>query len=175
MTDVMDVDHPDHHVHFSEGEDTFPEDDHDKIVFKSKGKGQVTVHLGFLKHLHRYEINFNLPRNCCEGLLTNGDSARLTGDLTQQNLPNIACHLQTAFDEGEKGIKVVLAFFAHKDKLLRETMVVVDESSGAKLNIEFTARVLGEFNFRSELFGLVGYILDIFISCSHYLLHVSVF
>ncbi|CAG0894200.1 unnamed protein product [Cyprideis torosa] len=145
MSTHMEVDVPDHHVHFSDsdGGDMFPKD-HSEISIVKKCPGHVSVHLGFLKHRHRYDVAFNLTREVSEGISSNGAVMPLTCNLRQENVPHMCCMLKSCVDEGPMGLRFNVEFFAHKERLIREEILISDESTGAQLRMEMTARVLGK-------------------------------
>jgi hypothetical protein len=134
-----------HHVQFncdSEEGDNFGKDN-EIIVNGLQEDGNTTkldVHLGFLQVNHRYEIIVNLPKD----VLSGHASSRLE---PTERLSSIHCRLisgSATEDENNGGTVIMVEFFAHKEKLLKEEMTLsLPGPSHTILRLLFHARVLG--------------------------------
>lgn len=127
--DGQETDHEKGRVHFSQDTD---EMGNTAIVIKEKVKGsEYEAHVGFLQLLHRYEIIVKLP-------LKDASEGYQVGDI-----PSVYCHAENlqALDDG--GLEVSLELLAHKEKLLREKIVLL-KPRGGELKLTIHARVLGK-------------------------------
>ncbi|XP_053695928.1 UPF0687 protein C20orf27 homolog [Sabethes cyaneus] len=141
--------HHDHHVHFDA---TVINDElHDNtIIYKvSPGGDSIMVHLGFLQIKHRYRIELKIPAYILQekNLEVETNTNPKVDDCKH---PNINCRMLEFSTEaipdkdGKKYYDVKVELFAHKEKLLRE-MILVDgsENSSLKFKLMLVARVLG--------------------------------
>ncbi|XP_078358709.1 adipose-secreted signaling protein-like isoform X2 [Oculina patagonica] len=113
-----------HHVHFPDdvGANT-------EIQLRMKGHSIVNVHLGFLQHKHKYEVQFTVP--------ISPGSTSLTPVI---NTPFIAVGNVNSLDG--KGHEITLELDAHKEGLLRDKFVLKNEAD-QEFVIVLHARVLG--------------------------------
>lgn len=114
-----------HHVHFPEDISANTE-----IQIQMKGDSIANVHLGFLQHRHKYEIQLNIPIFPA--------STSLTPII---NTPFIAVGNVNSPGDG-KAHEVTLELDAHKGGLLRDKFVLKNEA-GEEFVIVIHARVLG--------------------------------
>ncbi|KAK3867658.1 hypothetical protein Pcinc_026902 [Petrolisthes cinctipes] len=119
--------HPEHHVHFSEDTD---EVGHTRIVVKEKAKDLLEAHVGFLQILHRYRIIITLP-------FEDADEGYQIGEIM-----GVHCHVGS-LRPVEGGLEVQLDLMAYKEKLLKETLLLL-KPSGGSLKLIILARVLGK-------------------------------
>ncbi|XP_055541558.1 UPF0687 protein C20orf27 homolog [Wyeomyia smithii] len=141
-------DHHDHHVHFDA---TVINDElHDNtIIYRvSPGGDTIMVHLGFLQIKHRYRIELNIPAYALQEVgLKDGTNVSFTVDESRH--PNVNCRLLEFLSEtitnkdGKKYYDVKVELFAHKEKLLREIIVLNGSNNETKLKLMLVARVLG--------------------------------
>lgn len=110
----------------------------------------MDVHLGFLQHNHRYLIELHLPADLfkCQ--------TNVPINLVADNniAPNVHCKLadkvtelvdETAEKNSEKFFVIKVEYFAHKEKLLREELKLVNANNLEELiKLIVTARVLGK-------------------------------
>ncbi|XP_066991539.1 adipose-secreted signaling protein [Anabrus simplex] len=125
-----------HHVHFGEDADAFGKDN--EIVVQSAGDGRVTLHLGFLKVNHRYQIEVGIPGNMC-GL---SDISGLT-ESNSQTIPNVHCKL-TKLSSDKNTVYMTFELSAYKEKLLKEELVIESSDKNSLLRVSIIARVLGK-------------------------------
>ncbi|XP_074601450.1 adipose-secreted signaling protein isoform X2 [Brevipalpus obovatus] len=122
-----------HKVHF-EGEDTF---DHDsKIVIKECGN-EFNVHLGFLQVDHWYHVyfEFSVSKSSQEFPLTENESSANVNLL----------ELSTERIDNDYLYKLKLEFFASKEKLVRERLILKSpEKLSSQIALILNARVLGK-------------------------------
>lgn len=141
-----------HHVHFDQT--TLKDDDFEAdsscVTYQQVGENIVDVHLGFLQHNHRYLIELHLPADlfkCQPNVPIN-----LVAD--NNIAPNVHCKLadritelvnETAEKSNEKFFVIKVEYFAHKEKLLREELKLVNTNNLEELiKLIVTARVLGK-------------------------------
>ncbi|XP_042242364.1 UPF0687 protein C20orf27-like [Homarus americanus] len=116
-----------HHVHFSEDTDQMG---NTAIVIKEKSAGnEYEAHVGFLQLHHRYLITVRLP-------LKDASDGYQVGQIQ-----GVYCHAQR-LQEVEDGLEVTLELLAHKEKLLREKIILL-RPTGSELKLTVLARVLG--------------------------------
>lgn len=152
-----------HHVHFDQTtlKDEDFEADSSCVTYHQIGENEVDVHLGFLQHKHRYLIELHLPADlfkCQPNVPIN-----LVAD---NNIsPNVHCKLadrvtelvhapnecnatdadKAAASKHEKFFVIKVEYFAHKEKLLREELKLVNTHNLEQLlKLVVTARVLGK-------------------------------
>lgn len=104
-----------------------------EIQVKHIGDSSVDVHLGFLKVHHYYELSFNVQDPLGE-------------DVTFDPLQNVHVTIQQVVptDDGT-GHSLVLHFYAHKEKLLKELLLIKSSKDPEKtLKLNLHARVLGK-------------------------------
>ncbi|XP_031637388.1 UPF0687 protein C20orf27 homolog [Contarinia nasturtii] len=152
ITDVMTNEKTtaEHHVHFDQT--TLKEEDFEtessSVTYQQVGKNIVDVHLGFLQHNHRYLIELHLPANlfkCQPNVPIN-----LVAD--NNITPNVHCKLAAdrvtellSDSETEKFFVIKVEYFAHKEKLLREELKLVNANNLEELlKLFVSARVLGK-------------------------------
>lgn len=143
------LEHHDHHVHFDAA--VINDELHDNtIIYRvSPGGDSIMVHLGFLQIKHRYRIELNIPAHVLqEAGFEVGKNTDFKIDDSKH--PNINCRLleflteAIADKDGKKYYDVKLELFAHKEKLLREIILVNGgESTSIKFKLMLVARVLG--------------------------------
>lgn len=117
------------------------------VTYQQVGKNQVDVHLGFLQHNHRYLIELHLPAElfkCQPNIPIN-----LVAD--NNIAPNVHCKLADRVTEllsenaKEKFFVIKVEYFAHKEKLLREELKLVNANNLEELlKLFVSARVLGK-------------------------------
>lgn len=115
-----------HKVHFTEDCDTFS--DHSAISVQQVDDGKYTVHLGFLKLQHRYEVRFpvDVP---LENVI--------------QNPPHLYVKLLEVISDRECN-EIRVEFFAYKEKLLKEFLVLDDVKTHQTFTFVMNARILGK-------------------------------
>ncbi|XP_067937555.1 adipose-secreted signaling protein-like [Watersipora subatra] len=107
--------------------------DHElEILVKDKGNSIQEVHLGFLKLHCYYSIQFNIKDNLGE-------------DITADPLQNLHCRV-TSCPPTEDGLGhcITISFHAHKDKLVKESLVLTREDKTQSVTLKLMARVLGK-------------------------------
>jgi hypothetical protein len=132
-------DDPDHHVHFDEKsiKDDFQEDN--SIIYQKSGDNLINIHLGFLQINHRYVIELQFVKATFFDEVNDID---LVADTN--HIPNVNCKIieyQGIDKDGHVCLKI--EFFAHKEKLLRETLAIKNLKTDASMSLMFHARVLG--------------------------------
>jgi len=115
-----------HKVHFPEDGDKFS--DTSAITVQQLDANKYAVHLGFLKLQHRYEVRFGV--------------ARLLSDIIQ-NPPHLFARLVEVVPS-PVDTELKIEFFAHKEKLLKEVIVVEDVNTNEAITFVLNARVLGK-------------------------------
>lgn len=141
-----------HHVHFDQTtlKDEDSEEDSTCVTYQQVGENIVDVHLGFLQHNHRYLIELHLPADlfkCQPNVPIN-----LVAD--NNIAPNVHCKLadrvtelvnETNEKQNEKFYLIKVEYFAHKEKLLREELKLVNANNLEELiKLIVKARVLGK-------------------------------
>lgn len=128
-----------HRVHFTESTDTFLHDSN--IVVTPASDSLINVHLGFLQIGHRYEVKFVFS------------SGKVSDPLGVRNLdpPNLNLRVvdlrpsEGMHDGPDCAYEVVLELLAHKEKLLREQVVLQScDNSLQTITLVLHARVLGK-------------------------------
>lgn len=156
-----------HHVHFDET--TLKEDDYDSddscVTYQQVDNNVVDVHLGFLQHNHRYLIELHLPADLFK--CTGSVPINLVAD--NNVVPNVHCKLADRVSEVIKQIEesngaskeskpdndsqqreqkfyvIKVEYFAHKEKVLREELKLVNANNLEELlKLVVSARVLGK-------------------------------
>ncbi|XP_058060247.1 adipose-secreted signaling protein [Anopheles bellator] len=137
-----------HHVHFDEA--VINDEMHENcLIYQVAPDGtSLTVHLGFLQIKHRYRIELNVPAQLLRtaGFDVGANSAFVGQDI---QIPNLHCKLvdfcsQTVAVKGEDNFVMVIEFFAHKEKLLKERLHLCGKEETARtLELVLVARVLG--------------------------------
>lgn len=135
------------------------------MTYQQVGENVVNVHLGFLQHNHRYLIELHLPADLFKCQPNVG--INLVAD--NNNAPNVHCKLadrvtelvhdtvdqdETASNTSdptpstskkEKYFVIKVEYFAHKEKLLREELKLVNAYNSVELlRLIVSARVLGK-------------------------------
>jgi len=124
------MDHTDAHV----GRVHFPEDQtiqHDsEIVISPESDQLINVHLGFLQISHHYKVNFTIKD-------------KMEQDLTYDPLQNLHVKITDVrpSEDGE-GHDLVVQYHTHKEKIMKETLVLSDSNNSITLVLH--ARVLGK-------------------------------
>ncbi|XP_055714600.1 UPF0687 protein C20orf27 homolog [Phlebotomus papatasi] len=132
--------HCHHHVHFDQSIKENLESDN-SIGYQKSGEDTVTVHLGFLQINHRYLLELQLPINASPAFLS-GERIALAGD--ERALPNVNCKFIEISGKVGSHFDLKVEFFAHKEKLLREELNLVNvQNTSEKLKLVLSARVLG--------------------------------
>lgn len=110
----------------------------------------MDVHLGFLQHNHRYLIELHLPADLFKS------QPNVPVNLVAHNnmAPNVYCKLadrvnelvnESAVNKNEKFFVIKVEYFAHKEKLLREELKLVNANNSEELlKLYVSARVLGK-------------------------------
>ncbi|XP_011290498.1 adipose-secreted signaling protein isoform X1 [Musca domestica] len=131
----------DHHVHFDV---TSLKDDfeNDSCVTYQRAGDTIIVSLGFLQINHRYTIDLKLPCN----LFGDVSSTQFKPDVT--TVPNLHCRI-TEFSgvkhDEHDCYEMKIEFFAYKEKLMRETLHIVNSNDDKEvLKLVIAARVLGK-------------------------------
>lgn len=138
------IDQPgDHHVHFDVA--TLKDDfESDSCVTYQRAGDTIIVSLGFLQVNHRYLIDLKLPSN----LFGNLGSSLSQFNPDVSTVPNLHCRI-TEFSgckHNEHDVyEMKIEFFAYKEKLLRETLHIVNSKNDKEvLKLVIAARVLGK-------------------------------
>ncbi|XP_050715973.1 UPF0687 protein C20orf27 homolog [Eriocheir sinensis] len=118
-----------HHVHFSEDTDKMG---NTAIVIKEKEKGcKYEAHVGFLQIRHWYHITLNVPvKDASEGY-TIGEGH------------GVYCRAESIKALEDGSLEVLVNMLAHKEKLLKESVILL-KPSGGHLKVTMFARVLGK-------------------------------
>ncbi|XP_037933313.1 UPF0687 protein C20orf27 homolog isoform X1 [Teleopsis dalmanni] len=134
-----------HHVHFDTAslKDEF-ETDPSSVTYQRSGD-TIVVSLGFLQVNHRYLIDLKLPISLFGNISDEGKS-QFEPDVT--TVPNLHCRI-TEFSgvkhDTHDFYEMKLEFFAYKEKLLRETLHIVNSKNSKEvLTLVISARVLGK-------------------------------
>ncbi|XP_022257483.1 UPF0687 protein C20orf27 homolog isoform X2 [Limulus polyphemus] len=137
------VDH--HRVHFNEASDTFGHDA--DIVVHPMNDSHINIHVGFLQIYHRYEISFVFHSRETIGPLA----------VSNQNPPNLNLRvtklhsMNGKHDKSEKPYQITLEFFAYKEKLIREQIVLeACDSSSFTVTLLIHAQVLGMLKVKAK-------------------------
>lgn len=136
--DCIVVEDEEHHVHFVI-QDSFEHTN--DIVFQRHGR-KLEVHLGFLQINHKYQIEMSLSDSLLSFKQT-GDGLKVA--LDDKSVPNIHIKLiKFSKNEKDKNNELVVEFFAHKEKLLKEEITLVNSDNHEDyMKVVFLARVLG--------------------------------
>ncbi|XP_064630338.1 adipose-secreted signaling protein-like [Lineus longissimus] len=120
----------DEHVHFSA--EQLPEHE-SEIVVRRDSADKVSVHLGFLQINHFYDVTFTIKDDLGE-------------DVNYEPLGNLHLKIKKVMpSEDGEGHDLVLDLLAHKEKLMREQILITSEVDPEKsLIIVVHARVLGK-------------------------------
>lgn len=151
-----------HHVHFDQT--TLKDDDFEAdstcVTYQQVGENIVEVHLGFLQQNHRYLIELHLPAD----LFKCQPNAAVNLVADNNIVPNVHCKLADRVVElvkesheksdhppvpstsnKEKYFVIKVEFFAHKEKLLREELKLINSNNCEDLlKLFVSARVLGK-------------------------------
>ena len=132
----------DHHVRFEKEALVTPKDNN--VIIQKQGNGCLSIHLGFLQVGHRYHISLFLSPDMCPDGLPDGISVEEGSNSSSFN-PNCRLLSLNPCEDGRWHLKV--EYFAHKEKLMREELVLPSATSKDVLNLKLTfhARVLGRF------------------------------
>ncbi|XP_063222000.1 adipose-secreted signaling protein isoform X2 [Bacillus rossius redtenbacheri] len=122
------------HVHFS-GEDSFGKDN--DITVLATDDGKVTVHLGFLKLHHKYEVQTYVPREAC------GVRGAELREHLPSGIPGLHARLVSLREEGA-AVCLTVHLLAHKEKLQKEEICLQAAGEDGHVSIIFVARVLGK-------------------------------
>ncbi|XP_030385379.1 UPF0687 protein C20orf27 homolog [Scaptodrosophila lebanonensis] len=132
----------DHHVHF---DTTTLKDDFesDNCVTYQRSGDTIIVSLGFLQINHRYLIDLKLPASLFGDVGTSSNKFLPHVDAT----PNLHCRI-TEFSGSKHDehdfYEMNIEFFAYKEKLLRETLHIVNSKNSKEVfQLIIAARVLG--------------------------------
>lgn len=131
-----------HHVHFDTTtlKDEFESEN--SVTYQKSGDN-IVVHLGFLQINHRYLIELKLPATLFK---CNAEPIMLVPE--NDGIPNIHCKLvEFSGKNTEKSefFDVKVEYFAHKEKLLKEELKLVNSKNSEELlKLIITARVLGK-------------------------------
>ena len=131
----------DHHVHFDSNcvKDDFESDS--SVTYQRSGD-TIIVSLGFLQINHRYMIELKLPTN----LFTSDLDKHFVPDVT--TVPSLHCRIAEFSGlkhEEHDFFEMKIEFFAYKEKLLRETLHIVNSKNSKEvLKLMIAARVLGK-------------------------------
>lgn len=133
-----------HHVRFDENlkNDDFISDN--SVQLHQMGVKGLAVHLGFLQMNHRYLVELKLPLQYLEG--SKIDFGRPDLGLVQHDeaVPNLNCRLTELVGVRNGQLELKLTYLAHKEKLLKETLVLANEKcKEQQLRLIVSARVLG--------------------------------
>lgn len=155
-----------HHVHFDETatlKDEFETEN--SVTYQKSAKNIIIVHLGFLQINHRYLIDLKLPANLFNGtqemILAPDNNADTNihcklvncsfnkGDVddgkSDSNNFNSNSSSSTNFNNTTDVYDMKIEYFAHKEKLLKEELKLVNsENLEELLKLVVTARVLGK-------------------------------
>lgn len=159
-----------HHVHFDQT--TLKEEDFEAdsscVTYQQVAENIVDVHLGFLQHKHRYLIELHLPADLfkCQtrdaiNLVADNNIApnahcRLADRVTElykesnehdngETKTNQAATSSTTTANKEKFYVIKVEYFAHKEKLLREELKLINANNSVELlKLMVTARILGK-------------------------------
>lgn len=135
------------------------------MTYQQVGENVVDVHLGFLQHNHRYLIELHLPvdlfkcqPNAAINFVADSNIAanahckladcviELVKETTEKNdaatNPN---NVTPSANKTEKFFVIKIEYFAHKEKLLREELKLVNANKCEELlKLIVSARVLGK-------------------------------
>lgn len=133
-----------HHVHFDENlkSDDFIDDN--SIQMHAMGSKGLTVHLGFLQMNHRYLVELIIPQQYLQDSKIDFTNSDLVLAQAEEAVPTLNCRLTefVGFTNGQLELK--LTYLAHKEKLLKETLVLVNQKNKDQvLKLIVSARVLG--------------------------------
>lgn len=116
----------------------------DSCVTYQRSADTIIVSLGFLQVDHRYLIDLKLPSN----LFTDLGSTLSQFKPDVSTVPNLHCRITefTGCKHDEHDIyEMKIEFFAYKEKLLRETLHIVNANNDKEvLKLVIAARVLGK-------------------------------
>lgn len=131
---------PDHHVRFEKEALVTPKDNN--VIIQKQGNGCLSIHLGFLQVGHRYHISLHLSPDLCPNGFPDGPSAVESSNSSFFN-PN--CHLLSLNPCEDGRWHLMVEYFAHKEKLMREELLLPSTTGndGVNLKLTFHARVLG--------------------------------
>lgn len=134
-----------HHVHFDENlkNDDFIDDN--SIQLHTMGNKGLSVHLGFLQMNHRYSIDLSIPQQYLAGCnIDFANSPDLVLVQLDDAVPNLNCRLVELVGYRDDHLELKLTYLAHKEKLLKENLVMVNERcKDQQLKLIVSARVLG--------------------------------
>ena len=129
----------DHHVRFEKEALVSPKDNN--IIIQKNSDECLSIHLGFLQVGHRYHVSFHLsPDMCANGF---ADAASSDGSSSTSSVFNPNCHLLSLNPCEDGKWHLVVEYFAHKEKLMKEELVLITKNDGVNLKLTFHARVLG--------------------------------
>lgn len=156
-----------HHVHFDQT--TLKDDDFDTdsscVTYQQVGENIVNVHLGFLQHKHRYLIELHLPADLfkCQpnvpiNLVADNNIApnvhcKLADRVTelvqnaneQEGAASNTSNSAPSTSKRDKFFVIKVEYFAHKEKLLREELKLVNANNSVELlKLIVSSRVLGK-------------------------------
>lgn len=131
---------PEHHVRFGEEALVAPKDNN--VIVQKISSDCLAVHLGFLQVGHRYNIRVHLPHDMWPG-------GQLMGlppeDDCNSRFFNPNCRLLSISQCEDGGWNLIVEYFAHKEKLMKEDLILLasDENHNINFKLTFHARVLG--------------------------------
>lgn len=134
------------------------------MTYQQVGENIVNVHLGFLQHNHRYLIELHLPADLfkCQpnvpiNLVADNNIApnvhckladrvtELVHAVDREEGPSNTSDPAPSTSQREKYFVIKLEYFAHKEKLLREELKLVNANNLEELlQLIVSARVLGK-------------------------------
>uniref|UniRef100_A0A336LQ66 Adipose-secreted signaling protein n=1 Tax=Culicoides sonorensis TaxID=179676 RepID=A0A336LQ66_CULSO len=143
----MEFTETENHVHFNNdtvnvNDDPFIDDNSITI---SKNQDNCLVHLGFLQVKHRYLIELSIPLNLITFDNFDWKSCSYVPDQDGSIIPNIYLKVVKYLGYFKEHIRINLEFFAHKERLLKESLMMMFDDGESKqiLKIIISARVLG--------------------------------
>lgn len=144
------------------------------VTYQQVGDNVVDVHLGFLQHKHRYLIELHLPADLfkcqtntsinlvADNNIAANEHCKLADSVTELykepnasgggGSENEAASHRTPIKRTsipgrankEKFFVIKVEYFAHKEKLLREELKLVNANNAVELKLIVSARVLGK-------------------------------
>lgn len=99
---------------------------------------------------HRYSIKLSIPLKTIAFDEFDWKNSIIDSDDNGSSVPNINCKLAEYLGYKDENIELKIDYFAHKERLLKETLILVFAHGEAKqkLKLVISARVLG----RGEIF-----------------------
>lgn len=104
----------------------------------------MAVHLGFLQMNHRYLVELKLPQQYLQDSKIDFNSSDLVLAQADETVPTLNCRLSEYVGYTNGQLELKLTYLAHKEKLLKETLVLVNvKDKDQQLKLVVSARVLG--------------------------------